>query len=134
MREKVFITGGSGLLALNWALTIRENYSVVLGLFDKDIYLTDVQVQYISLESVYDFIKVLETIQPSLVIHTAGLTNVETCEAYPDLAQHINVDLSINVAKACSNLKLPQIHISTDHLYSGNDSLIKETTPTSPLN
>ena len=29
MAENVLITGGSGLLALNWALTIRNKFNVI---------------------------------------------------------------------------------------------------------
>ena len=37
MQQKVLITGGSGLLAVNWALSIRDNYQVVLILHDTKI-------------------------------------------------------------------------------------------------
>jgi dTDP-4-dehydrorhamnose reductase len=43
----------------------------------------------------------LEKIQPDIVIHCAGLTNVEKCENDPSLAQHVNVELAVNVATAC---------------------------------
>ncbi|MCZ7635907.1 MAG: hypothetical protein M5U12_07625 [Verrucomicrobia bacterium] len=31
MARRLLITGGSGLLALNWACAMRENWDVVLG-------------------------------------------------------------------------------------------------------
>jgi len=132
--EKVFITGGSGLLALNWALAIRERYSVTLGLFDRDIYLSGVETQYVKLDSVPDLNATFKAINPQIVIHTAGLTSVEACEANPLWAQYVNVELSANVAKVCSDLGIKMVHISTDHLFTGNDSLVDESTKTSPLN
>lgn len=134
MKEKVFITGGSGLLATNWALAIRERFSVVLGLFDRNISMSGVESQFTNIKSFTDLTSFFETIRPQIVIHTAGLTNVEACESNPNLAQHVNVELSANVAKVCSNLGITLVHISTDHLFPGNDSLLDETTITAPTN
>ena len=35
MKKNILITGGSGLLALNWAATIREKFNITLGLHDR---------------------------------------------------------------------------------------------------
>lgn len=134
MREKVFITGGSGLLAINWALAIRNRFTVSLGLYDRPISLAGIEAQYISLESVNDLSSFFKIIRPQVVIHTAGLTSIEACEAKPDLARQVNVELSANVAKVCYNDGLKLVHISTDHLFSGTASLLDETAQTSPIN
>ncbi len=134
MKETILITGGSGLLALNWALAIRDRYAVTLGLHKRSISLAGVETRYFSLDSVNALLSIFKDIQPHLVIHTAGLTNVEECEAKPDIAQHINVEMAANVAQACTRLQLPLVHISTDHLFSGESSLIDETHPVAPQN
>jgi len=134
MTAKVFITGGSGLLALNWALAIRESYTVTLGLHERIVSLAGVQTQIVDLESVEDLVQTFDEAQISMVVHAAGFTSVEQCEAKPDLARHINVDLAGNVAKACAKLGLPLIHISTDHLFSGERSLFAETSHVTPVN
>lgn len=134
MSATIFITGGSGLLALNWALTIRDRYSIILCLHDRNISLAGIETLRMNIESVDYLVSVLEMVQPQVVIHTAGLTNVEECEARPDLAKHINVELAANVAKACAKLELPLVHISTDHLFSGEESLVDETHPIASIN
>ena len=134
MKRTILITGGSGLLALNWALAIRDRYSVTLGLHERDISLAGIKTRQIDLESVDYLVRAFETVQPQIVIHTAGLTNIEECEAKPGLAQHINVKLAANVAQACAKLGLPLVHISTDHLFSGGASSVDETHPTAPKN
>jgi dTDP-4-dehydrorhamnose reductase len=134
MKSKVFITGGSGLLALNWALAIRHSHSVTLGLHARIVSLAGVQTQKVELESVEHLVRIFGESQTSIVVHAVGLTSVEECEAKPDLAQHINVDLAVNVAIACAKLNLPLIHISTDHLFSGKRSLLAETSLVSPVN
>ena len=134
MTAKVFITGGSGLLALNWALAIRESHAVTLCLHERMISLAGVQTQKMELESVEDLVRTFDDARISMVVHAAGFTNVEKCEAKPDLARHINVDLAGNVAKACAKLGLPLIHISTDHLFSGEMSMLAENSPVTPIN
>jgi dTDP-4-dehydrorhamnose reductase len=134
MKPKVFITGGSGLLALNWALQIQNSFSVILGLHKRDILLVGIKCQRIDLETVDHIVRVFEENQCELVIHTVGLANVEECESKPELARHINVQLAINVAKACAKLGLPLVHVSTDHLFSGKEMLMDEGHLTSPRN
>lgn len=134
MKRTVLITGGSGLLAINWAVAIRDRYSVTLGLHNRSISLAGIDARQINLESVDHLVRAFETAQPQVVIHAAGCTNVEECEAKPSLARHVNVDLATNVAKACAKLEVPLVHISTDHLFSGDISLVDEMHQTAPRN
>jgi dTDP-4-dehydrorhamnose reductase len=134
MKSKIFITGGSGLLALNWALAQRADKEIILGLHTRQVNLAGVRTTPIDLDSVGDIYQKLETLQPNLVIHMAGMTNVEACELHPHLAERVNVDLAINVAKVCKNLDLSFVHLSTDHLFSGKKSFIDEAETPCPLN
>ena len=77
MTAKVFITGGSGLLALNWALAIRESHTVTLGLQERIVSLAGIQTQIVDLESVEDLVQTFDEPQISMVVHAAGLTSVE---------------------------------------------------------
>ena len=134
MKENILITGGSGLLALNWAVTMREKFHINLGLHDRKVNLKDTKNILLDLDSKDALTKVFEELQPQLVIHAAGLTSVEDCEANPPLAKYINVDLTKNLAMVCAKLNIPMVYISTDHLFSGNESLIDEDFPVSPIN
>lgn len=134
MKPKILITGGSGLLALNWALTIRDRYQVTLGLHEHEISLAGVQTRRIDLESVDSLINIFEISKPQIVIHAAGLTSVEKCEAEMEWAQHVNVELAANVAQACAKLGLPLVHISTDHLFAGRSPSVDETFTVAPVN
>jgi len=134
MQQKVLITGGSGLLAINWALGIRNNYAVTLLLHHKKISLSGVDTDVASLDSLDECSSVLVKHQPDIVVHTAGLTNVEECESDPDLAQEVNVDLAKNIAIACSDQGIKLVHISTDHLFSGDQELATEESITNPVN
>ena len=134
MKKKVLITGGSGLLAVNWALSIRGDYAVTLILHHKKISLSGVDKDVASLDSLDECSSVLAKHQPDIVIHTAGLANVEECESDPDLAQEVNVDLAKNIAIVCSDQGIKLVHISTDHLFLGDQELATEESITNPVN
>lgn len=133
-KPSIFLTGGSGLLAVNWFYSMRNEYTIYLGLNERIINPEGgrgVQIDFSSINTLY---KQLEAIQPSIIIHTAGLTSVEKCENNPDLAYHINVELSTMVANVAQQLAIPFVHISTDHLFEGNTSMISEHEPTLAIN
>lgn len=136
MQEKspLFISGGSGLLAVNWAFTMSQQYAVYLGLHNRIIKPAGIHVVDASLESLDDLLKQLKAINPGAIIHTAGITNVEICEENPELAQHVNVELSSNIATASKILGIPLVHISTDHLYQGTQANTDELESLHPLN
>jgi dTDP-4-dehydrorhamnose reductase len=134
MSISVFITGGSGLLALNWAISLRQTHSVTLALRTRNISVSGVCTRRSNLESVNDLIKELDKLRPDAVIHTAGLANVDECEAMPDMAHRVNVKLADNLARVCAKLELPLAHISTDHLFLGDVPLANEEQPVAPIN
>lgn len=134
MKKSVLITGGSGLLALNWALQVRDRYSITLALHERNVLPVGVKARQVDLESVDRLINVLEEVRPQTVVHTVALTDVDRCERDPKFAQHVNVQLAVNVALACAQLGLPLVHVSTDHLFRGNTSFLDESEPTAPIN
>ena len=90
MIKNIFITGGNGLLVLNWATVERGASTLVLGIHERIIQLKDV--------SEYNFTMFINTLAHyfktnrfDLVIHAAGNNTVEACEANPDVAKYTNV-------------------------------------------
>lgn len=134
MREALLVTGGSGLLGLNWALTSRSRYSVTVGLHSKLINIKGVNSRQLNLGSVNSLVKAFEQLEPSVVVHTVALTSVEACEIDRGLAQHLNVELAVNVASACAKVGIPLVHISTDHLFSGLSAYAEEALEPEPVN
>lgn len=134
MPARVLITGGSGLLGLNWASCVKHTHRVILGIHKRTVDLPGVSTHPLSLESVDSFVENLDLIQPDYVIHAAGLTSVELCETNPDLASKVNVEVTENVAHACALTGTKLVHISTDHLFRGNKPLLDETEHMDPIN
>lgn len=133
-KPSIFLTGGSGLLAVNWFFSKRTTYRVYLGLNERKINPDGGHVLSLDFSSEDSLMAQLREIHPSVVIHTAGLTSVEKCEKKPDLAFQINLELSSLVANATKRLGIPLVHISTDHLFEGNASMLSEEEPTQAIN
>ena len=132
--SSILITGGSGLLAINWATRINEFNSVTLGIHHRKITIPHTQSLCVDLESVKQIRQTLDKLALDTVIHTAAISNIEKCEQMPQLAEHINVELANNVAQAAREHGARFVHISTDHLFDGSSPMRTEVDPIAPLN
>jgi dTDP-4-dehydrorhamnose reductase len=54
-----------------------------------------------------------------VVINAAAYTAVDSAESEPDLAQVINADAPGAMARACAELGIPFLHVSTDYVFDG---------------
>jgi dTDP-4-dehydrorhamnose reductase len=61
----------------------------------------------------------LHTRQPDLVIHLAAYTDVDGCEANPQLAEETNSTGARNVATACAQVGAAMLYVSTDYVFDG---------------
>ena len=133
-RGTVLITGGTGLLALNWACALRGSSRVVLATHVRHVNLAGTRATPLALDDPEALRDAFERYAPDVVVHTAGITSVEACEADPEHARHVYADLSHNVATAAAAAGARLIHISTDHLYAGTRALYTEDDPPEPVN
>jgi dTDP-4-dehydrorhamnose reductase len=133
-RKRLFLTGGSGLLALNWALLCHDKYDVILGLHNRIINPPFACTVHLPQATTQDLINTLSEISPHLVVNAAAVTNVEYCELHPEISYEVNVVFAEQIAYACDHLKIPLVHISTDHLFSGLSTFATEQTQPAPLN
>jgi len=133
-KPKIFITGGSGLLGLNWAYQVTNRFEPVLNLHTRTIHPIDMETVSLDLGNEKTLVRELESIGPDLVVHTAGITSIEVCEQDHELADHVNTRIPVNVCKACQSLGIPLIHISTDNLFDGSAAMVAEDHRINPLN
>jgi len=131
---KLFITGISGLLGLNFALQVRECFQVSGCYYTHPIVLDGIQLLKLNITSFGALEQALRKIRPDVIVHTAGLTNVEECEADPELAHRLNVEAAQHVARVADSMEVQLVHISTDHLFDGTRSWRTETDSPVPLN
>lgn len=133
-KQKILITGGSGLLAVNWAIVLRDSCNVFISINERVISLKGVSKIFLDLNSIDEIIGAIQKNKFDLVIHTAGIANVEMAEADKSLADQVNSKFAENVSVACENQGISFIHISTDHLFSGESSFSDEQEQINPKN
>ena len=75
--ENVIITGGSGLLALNWAFFKKKDAHITLLLHQRKAFIEGVNSIFISLDSEIAMYEFLLKKQHSVVIHCAAITDVD---------------------------------------------------------
>ena len=132
--KNILITGGSSLLAFNWILARKKKERIHLLLNTRLVSIPDTISVKCNLDNIENIREIIKKYNIECCIHTAGLTDVEFCEQKPNLAYFINVQLSKNVAVACSKENVKLLHISTDHLYNGHESFIDENKKVEPQN
>lgn len=121
---KIIIIGANGQLGTD----LVEQFSVkheVIPLIQEDIEISDPQsVQ-----------KVLGQHQPEVVINTAAYHKVDDCENNPVKSFEINGLGAKYLATSCRELNAKLIHISTDYIFDGKQSIpyIEDDLP-NPLN
>ena len=77
---------------------------------------------------------VIRAVRPSAVINAAAYTAVDKAESDAGTARLVNTDAPAAMARACADLGIPFVHISTDYVFDGaGDQPRAEDAPTGPL-
>jgi dTDP-4-dehydrorhamnose reductase len=132
--KKIFITGGFGLLGMNWAIQARKEYEVFSGFHKNNVKLNNINNIKINFDIIDEIVNFIRENKIDIVINTIALANIEECEGKPQKALHLNANIAENIARACHVCNVKLVHISTDHLFSGSLSYYSEKSETEPLN
>ena len=132
--KSLLITGGSGLLGLNWAFKLKKKYNIHLAINKTVPSYKEFDYLKLNLINYKDLLKKIKEIKPSIIIHTAGLTDVDKCEKLKKKCFKSNVTTTNNLSKISNLLNIKFVFISTDHLFEGIKSFNTEKSKTFPLN
>jgi dTDP-4-dehydrorhamnose reductase len=106
---RIAVLGSNGQLGHDVVRAFAEQRDEVRALTHQDIELS-------SLESVA---ACLRATRAEVVVNTAAMHNVESCEQQPSRAQEVNVVGARNLATATRDLGSVLIHVSTDYVFDG---------------
>lgn len=126
--ERLFITGGSGLLGSKFT-DLTRNYEIITT------YNTNPRDYTIKLDITdgNDVSSKIESLSPDLVVHSAALTNVDYCEDHQEEADKINAQGTLNIVRACEKIDSKLIYVSTDFVFDGEKGMYQENEETNPL-
>lgn len=130
---RVLITGGSGLLGSNTARIVAKDFEVYATYNSNPSQIARCQFVPLDIRDKQQVLSEFERVRPDLVVHTAGLVNVDYCEEHEDEAGVINVDGTENVALASRQVGAKLIYISTDSVFDGKKGMYTEEDVPHPL-
>lgn len=135
MKKKILITGSNGMLGKDVAnLFLKNSNYEVFGINRKIDDKLDENHSFIcDLNEFEKLEKILEKINPDIIIHTAANISLDDCEKNYENARRINVQSTEMLAKF-SNGKRKLIYISTDSVFDGTKLLYNENDKPLPLN
>lgn len=134
MKEKLLITGGSGLLGSNIARMTAKDFEVCATYNSHPSQIPGCDFAPLDIRDEKQVISVFKRIKPKLVIHAAALVNVDYCEDHPKEAWSINVKGTENVALASKEVGAKLGYISTDSVFDGEKGMYTEEDVPQPLN
>lgn len=114
---RILITGGDGLLGSS-LVPFLEAKGLPVETVTRTNQLSDYNVDLSDRPMSKRF---FDSVQPDVIVNLAGLTDVDFCEASPNISYRMNVRIVENIAYWINNSrhKCHLVHISTDHLYDG---------------
>lgn len=121
---KILVTGATGQLGSE-LISVLKNKSSEIGPIDKKYYKCEIFAAdsgTLDISSKQDISYVFEKTKPDIVINCAAFTDVDACETKPELAMKVNAIGPFYLAKNCSKIGARLVHISTDYIFSGDNS------------
>jgi dTDP-4-dehydrorhamnose reductase len=135
--KTVLITGSNGLLGQKLVACFMKNsgWKVVATSFSPDkIAGKGYEFELLDITSKVEVDYIFDRYKPSLVINTAAMTQVDTCEEHKEDCWKVNVDAVEQLVEACNKLDARLIHLSSDFVFNGSAGKYKETDPVSAVN
>ena len=131
---RLLITGASGLLGANLLLAAHAEHAVTAVSHRIHLRLAGATCVQADLTQPQTTPDLLRAARPDAVIHCAALTDVEVCEADPELAERLNAEVPARLAEACAQAGARLIHISTDAVFDGEKGDYAEDDAARPIN
>jgi len=131
--EKVFVTGGSGLVGSRVVEAICEKYEVTYSFNRNPNAIGSGTPLQLDISSETCIKKIVE-LKPDVVVHTSALADVDYCEKNPHEAYAVNVNGTRNVAIACREVGAKMVHLSTDYVFDGTKGGYSEEDVPNPIN
>jgi len=121
--KRIVITGSNGLLGqkLVKLYLSKSSYEIhALSRGENRLHNKEGYTYYnIDLLDKVELLQTLNQIEPSVIIHTAAMTNVDACEQQQDQCDLMNIDVVANILDYCKESDVYLVHLSTDFIFDG---------------
>lgn len=133
---KFLITGSNGLLGQKIVRQLVKRNIPFLATSlgeNRNSKCPDQYYQSLDITNEGEVQQIIEDYQPSIVINTAAMTNVDACENDEYNCRKINVEAVQYLFNASKTIKAFFIHLSTDFVFDGENGPYKEIDSRHPL-
>jgi len=131
--KKLLITGGSGFVGGHLINQSNGKWRVTTNYHKHQIDLPGCEWMHLDLKDTDKVAKVLEHVQPNVVLHLAALSNLDFCEQHQDIAYATNVEATAFLAEWCQNASVRLVFLSSDMVYDGEKGNYCESDAVGPL-
>jgi dTDP-4-dehydrorhamnose reductase len=130
-RAVVFLFGANSMLG--WSiLQARGTHPVVAFCNDNTRHVPEGIETSIHLDDEPSVVRLFAREHPALIIHCAGVCDVETCETSPEFAHRVNVEgTRFLLEHAPSDARI--VYCSSDHVFGGDRGPYFEDSATTPI-
>lgn len=125
-RRPLLITGGSGYLGACLVRVAATRWPIVATFHRHPDLVPDVDTVSLDIRDAAATTRLLETVRPFAVIHTAVST-------IPDEMDDVIIGGTENVARAATQVGARLVHLSTDVAFDGEESWYQEDDPLRPV-
>lgn len=133
---RILITGANGLLGQKIVTQLQRKRVEFLATSqgkNRNPDCADSNFQSLDITDRSQIEKCVEAFQPTCIINTAAMTNVDECEEKQEACQRVNVDAVKNLLEVSQANNIHLIHLSTDFVFDGLNGPYKETDARNPL-
>ncbi len=121
--KRIVITGSNGLLGQKLVKLYLSKSTYEIHALSRGENRLDNKEGYtyynIDLLDKVELLQTLNQIEPSVIIHTAAMTNVDACEQQQDQCDLMNIDVVANILDYCKVSDVYLVHLSTDFIFDG---------------
>lgn len=106
--KKLLITGAGGFLGKRAAAYYQDRYDVT-ACYHADLDIADPEMVR----------HVFNRVKPDFVLHCAAISNTGYAQNHPEESCLINLDGTVNIARACVSCGAKLVYMSSDQVYTG---------------
>jgi dTDP-4-dehydrorhamnose reductase len=133
---RILITGSNGLLGQKIVNQLTSKKIVFLATSlgaNRNSKCKASSYQTLDITDLIEINKCIEQFNPTHIINTAAITNVDFCEENIELCQDVNVNAVKYLFEISKSNKIQFIHLSTDFIFDGVDGPYSEGDIPNPL-
>jgi len=129
----ILVVGASGFIGGIVARLFKSRGYSVVGTYLHDSNAAE-ELRRMDICDRLQTLKIVQEVSPEIIIHAAGMTNVDLCEVERDRCFNVNVLGTKHVVDAAKTLGARLVFFSTDYIFDGAAGPYHEHDPPNPIN